>query len=420
VAGDAEWRELLKYEKGEIEKLDLSLHTGTRIVSIDRDERLVTDDRGKVHPYDRLIVATGSRAFVPPGAPVGEPGVFTMRNRRDAESLRASIGAGGHVLIVGGGLLGLELAASLVGSGIHVTIVEAGGRLMERQLDPLAGELLMDFVEEGGINVHLNDQVQGVRSEGEGERRNLWVLLRSGRYIRADAVVYAVGTRPNSELLSDAGVACGRGVLVNDRLQCSDPAIYAIGEIAEHRGRLHGITLAAEEQALVAARHLAGDPLASYEGSVGVNILKFSGMTLCSIGLPMIPPGEKGYEEIVLLDRADRYYKKCIVRDDRLVGAILMGGREEFQEFRDLIAQGTELSERRRELLRGGPAREPVEGRVVCSCVQVGEGNLVRRIVAGCHDLEGLMADSGAGTGCGSCRGELRRLLEIQIPAEVA
>jgi ferredoxin-nitrate reductase len=200
-------------------------------------------------------------------------------------------------------------------------------------------------------------------------------------------------------------------------MQTSDPAIYAIGEIAEHRSRLHGITLAAEEQAVVAARHLAGDPLAIYEGTVGVNILKFAGLTLCSIGLPEIPPREKGYEEIVLLDRAERYYKKCIVRDDRLVGAILMGGREEFQEFRDLIAQGTELSERRHELLRGGPGREAVEGKLVCSCLQIGEVNLARRIAAGCHDLDSLMSETGAGTGCGSCRGELRRLIEIQLPA---
>ena len=406
------WEDLLKFRRGELEKLDLRLHASTAIATVDRQRRVVIDDRGTEHPYDRLVVATGSRAFVPAGSPVGEPGVFTLRTRADADRLKAHLVRGSRVLVVGGGLLGLELTAALCEGGIDVTIIELGARLMERQLDATAAELLVRFVEEMGVAVRVNDQVREIERRVESGTEHLGVTLKSGPTLSFDAVVLAVGTRPNTELLASAGVDCARGVLVNDHLQSSDPLIYVMGEAAEHRGVLHGITAAAEEQADVVARHIAGDTLATYAGSVRMNVLKLAKLDLCSIGLPVVPAGEDGYEEVAFLDRAEGYYKKCIIKDDRLVGAILVGDKAEFADFRDLIHSGLELSERRKRLLRSGAAPEPAIGRIVCACGNVGEGNILRAAESGCMELDEICTSSGAGLGCGSCKPEISRLLD--------
>src|SRR5690606_25257734 len=272
------------------------------------------------------------------------------------------------------------------------------------------GQLLLDFVEEKGIRVHLNDEVQHI---GLAETRGLLrAHLKSGKVITAHAAEYAVGTRPNVEFLQDCGLEMGRGVLVNDYMQSNDPDIFAMGEIAEHDGKLYGITSAAEKQADVVAGFLNGDLMSLFEGAVFMNILKFSDLDLCSIGMSEIPAGSGGYDEILFIDQSMRYYKKCIVKDDRLVGAILVGDKSEFPEFKTLIEGRIELSEKRMKLLRAGQAGEPVSGRVVCSCNQVGEGNLVKLIESGCSTLNELCQASGAGFGCGSCKPEVNRILK--------
>ncbi len=412
------WESLLKFKENEIEKLNIRLHASTAIKQIDRKNKIVVDDTGEVHTYDKLIVGTGSRAFVPPGEPIGEPGVFTMRTRADADALKSHLGRDAHVLIIGGGLLGLELAAALNEIDLDITIVQLASRLMERQLDALSAELLMEFVGEKGISVHINDQVKQLQTEGHpGYERDkgIGAILKSGKKLNCDAVVYAIGTRPNVEILKEAKVECGRGVLVDDSLQTSDPSIFAMGEIAEHRGKLNGITAAAEQQADIIARNLTGDSLAMYEGSVSMNILKFSDLDLCSIGMPVVPSGEEGYEEILFIDKSERYYKKCIIKDDRLVGAILMGDKNEFAEFKDLIESKMELSNMRKTLLRSGQAREPVLGKTVCSCNHVGRGNIEKLIETGCDDFRELCKKSGAGLGCGSCKPEVRQILDEKL-----
>jgi ferredoxin-nitrate reductase len=200
-------------------------------------------------------------------------------------------------------------------------------------------------------------------------------------------------------------------MIVNDYLQTSDPDIFAIGEIAEHNGKTLGITSAAEKQADVAAHFINGDVQQRYEGSVPMNILKFADLDLCSIGMADIPPGSEGYDEILFIDKSMRYYKKCIIKDDRLVGAIMIGDKAEFAEFKGLIEDNIELSERRMQLLRSGKGAEPVVGKLVCSCNQVGAGNLEKLILAGCQSLRELCQSSGAGLGCGSCKPEIQQLL---------
>jgi ferredoxin-nitrate reductase len=286
---------------------------------------------------------------------------------------------------------------------------------MQRQLDGVAAELLARHVTEIGIDLRLSDQTRSITRIQGSDTDALSIVLGSGEAFEVRAVVIAVGTRPNIELLAEAGVTCNRGVLVDDRMQTSDPSIYAVGEIAEHRGALHGVTAAAEEQAEVAARSIAGDPVALYAGSVAMNILKFADFDLCSMGIPVAPGGETGYDEIVLLDRARGFYKKCIVKDDRLVGAILIGDKAELADFRTLVATGLELADRRDRLLRGGSAVEAPIGKVVCSCGNVGAGNIERVVGRGHDTLESVCAASGAGVGCGSCKPEIRRILDALV-----
>jgi ferredoxin-nitrate reductase len=317
------------------------------------------------------------------------------------------------VLIIGGGLLGLELAASLAEIDINVSILQLGSRLMERQIDNLSGQLLLDFVDEKDIKVYLNDQVKSI--DLSRSSKGLTAHLKTGIVLNVDAIVYAVGTKPNIEFAQEAGIETARGVIVNDYLQTNDPDVFAVGEIAEHNGKTLGITSAAEKQADIAARFINGDVQSRYDGAVPMNILKFSDLDLCSIGLAEIPVDEEGYDEILFIDKSMRYYKKCIIKDDRLVGAIMIGDKSEFAEFKSLIENNIELSERRMQLLRSGKTAEPVVGKLVCSCNQVGKGNLQQRIEAGCHSLSELCQATGAGLGCGSCKPEISQILKEQL-----
>lgn len=412
------WEDLLKFKsEEEMNKLNIHLFIQNGIESIDRSNKTVTDEKGRVHHYDTLILATGSRAFIPPDMPMHLPGTFTMRSRLDADKLKEYLNYQGEVLIAGGGLLGLELAAALREINVGVTIVQLGSRLMERQLDPMASSLLREKIEEMGVKLFMNNQIAHLDSR-EADK-TVKISLKGGQEITCNAVVLAIGTRPNMELAKSAGLVCGRGIKVNDYLQTSDPAIYAMGEIAEHQGKLNGITAAAEMQADIAARYITGDLLSLYKGSVPMNILKFAELDLCSIGIPEIPANGEGYEEILLIDTAQTYYKKCIVHQDRLVGAILMGDKSEFAEFKSLIEERTELSKKRQELLRGQSNQEPMLGEMVCSCGNVGHGNITKAIEGGCQDFRQLCQQTGAGLGCGSCKPEVKNILDTTMPALV-
>jgi ferredoxin-nitrate reductase len=273
-----------------------------------------------------LILATGSRSFVPRDVPRDLKGVFTMRSRNDADGLLGHLKINSHVLIVGGGLLGLELATSLREMAIEVSIIQRISRLMERQLDAIGSELLGEEIEERGIQVIYNDEVKSLT----GKTALQSVRLASGRVVACDAIVYAIGIEPNIEIAKAAGLPCNRGVIVNDYLQTGDPRIYAMGEIAEHNSKLFGITSAAEEQAGILVKYLNGDLCSYYSGSLLMSILKVEGLNLCSIGEIESVKGDPNYQEIIYLDKAKRYYKKCIVYQDKLVGAILIGDKSEF------------------------------------------------------------------------------------------
>ncbi|MEH6407001.1 MAG: molybdopterin-dependent oxidoreductase, partial [Leeuwenhoekiella sp.] len=372
VTEELSWEQLLKIKEKELTRLNIQIHGNNLIKEIDRKNNCVTDANGFHHRYDRLILATGSRPFIPKEAQLKLPGRFTLRNKNDADRFKQHLESinlpteDKHVVIVGGGLLGLELAAALKHKNVKITIVQRSSSLMERQLDKISSKLLALDVQERGIQIYFDNEVSTVFDEEDGDGIN--ITLRSGKMINAHAIVYAIGTRPNIEIGKGAGLTCARGIKVNRHMQTSDQNIFAIGEIAEYKDKLFGITSAAEEQANVLVNYIAGDISSWYDGSVLMNILKFNDLNLCSIGELNVPENDDSYEEIIFTDVSKRYYKKCIIKDDLLVGAVLMGDKNEFAEFKMLIESKIELADKRDELLRGASTNKPVIGKLVCSC----------------------------------------------------
>jgi ferredoxin-nitrate reductase len=410
ISGEQQWEQLVKMKDEEEPGYNIRLLRGVSVEKIDRANKSVIDSTGVRTTYDILLMATGSRSSVPKNVPT-LPGIFTMRSRTDADNFKRHIPRNAHVVIVGGGLLGLEMAASLREIGVSITIIHRTSRFLNRQLDELGSQMLHEEMVDQGCDIYYNDEVQLFY----GRSKLTGISLKSGRKINCDAMILAIGTTPNLEIAKECGLECRRGVVVNERLQTSDPNVYAIGEIAEFEDVIYGITSGAEQQAEVVASYLNGDIASYYKGTLFMNIIKIHGFDLCSIGIPECI--DHTYEEIVFIDKAKRYYKKCIVHQDRLVGAILIGDKSEFLEYKDLIASKTELSEKRLQLLRSGKKSEPVLGKLVCSCNNVGAENIRNKINSGCTDLKEICATTGAGSGCGSCKPEVKRLLDEALQA---
>ncbi|MDP4265155.1 MAG: molybdopterin-dependent oxidoreductase [Bacteroidota bacterium] len=414
INGSLRWDHLIKMTSQEEQDYNIRLHRGVSVEHIDTREKKITDSNGEIHSYDKLVLATGSRAAMLRDVPAMN-GIFTMRNRMDADAFKSHIDPGkGRVAIIGGGLLGIELAASLREINMEVTIIQRISRLMDRQLDPLGSQLLSEELIDKGIDIYYNDEVDRFL----GDRSVTGIHLKSGLLIECQAIVIAIGTIPNIEIARQSGIECKRGVIVDEYLRTSEPGIFAIGEIAEFNGFLYGITAAAEQQAGIVARYLQGDISKYYEGSLLMNILKMRGTEVCSLGMVECAD-DPAYEEVVFIDKAKRYYKKCIIHNDRLVGALLIGDKVEFLEFRNLIENKTELSDKRLQLLRSGKSSVPLLGKLVCSCNNVGEGNLQQKIQEGCKDHLQLCQLTGAGMGCGSCRPEVKVLLEKELKTTV-
>jgi ferredoxin-nitrate reductase len=405
VAGERGWSELTTADQDEVARLHVGLRCGVGAVAIERDVRLVRLADGSQLPYDHLVMATGSRPAdqLPARRPSG--GVHGLRRRRDAEAIIAAASPGRGAVIVGAGLLGLELADALRRRGMAVTVVQRSDRCMGRVLDAVAAGHLASLLRGRGIDLRLNAIITAI----EGDAQPSAVVLADGVRIPADLVVMATGTVPNDDLARACGLAAGRGIAVDDRLATADPRISAIGEVASWRGRSAGTTAECQAQAAVLVAHLAGDPHARYRGPLAANILKIDGLALASVGVVDEQPGD---EVVRFEDPALHQYQKAVVRAGRLVGAILLGDTSAFPRLHDLVLNGTELDDLRQTLLRPGGAATPVQGRLICSCRQVGETTVREAIAAGACDVAAVAAATGAGTGCGSCRGEVRRVLD--------
>jgi nitrite reductase (NADH) large subunit len=324
----------------------VTLRYGERATQVDAAARNVTLAGGTQLAFSKLVFATGSQPVKPDIPGMDLPGVLTFRDVDDVNAIAATKAAGARVVVIGGGLLGLEAAYGLAKAGARVTLLHLMDRLMERQLDQRAALMLKRAVEAKGIAVRL--QAQTVRIAGSGGVEA--VELRDGTTIAADTVVVAVGIRANIGLARAAGLEVGRGIVVNDHLETSTAGVHAIGECAEHRGCCYGLVEPAYEQAQLLARRLAGER-ASYPGSVLATNLKVSGVNVFSAGDFLAATDEA--EEIVFSDPAVGIYKKLIIAHDRLVGAVLFGDTADGLWYLDLIRAGSSVAHIRDDLVFG-------------------------------------------------------------------
>jgi len=324
----------------------VTLRYGERATQVDAAARSVTLAGGTQLAFSKLVFATGSQPIKPDIPGMDLPGVLTFRDVDDVNAIAATKAAGARVVVIGGGLLGLEAAYGLAKAGARVTLLHLMDRLMERQLDQRAALMLKRAVEAKGIAVRLQAQTARIAGSGRVEA----VELRDGTTIAADTVVVAVGIRANIGLARAAGLEVGRGIVVDDHLETSTAGVHAIGECAEHRGCCYGLVEPAYEQAQLLARRLAGER-ASYPGSVLATNLKVSGVNVFSAGDFLAATDEA--EEIVFSDPAVGIYKKLIIAHDRLVGAVLFGDTADGLWYLDLIRAGSSVAHIRDDLVFG-------------------------------------------------------------------
>jgi nitrite reductase [NAD(P)H] large subunit len=407
---------------------DITLHTGTRVTRIDRYARQVSAADGTVTPYDKLIIATGSRAFVPDIPGIHRPGrgyhqgVFAFRTLDDTRNMIRYARDHERAVVIGGGLLGLEAARGLQNHLTRITLLHAAPHLMNTQLDAQAGAILRRSVEQLGIEV-----VTAARTtEILGKDSVTGVKLADGRVIGCDVVVIAAGIRANAEVAELSGLPVERGIVVDDQLRVHDEAdIYAVGECVQHRGETYGLVAPLWEQARVLADHLTGaDPHAAYHGSRVATKLKVAGVDVASMGLK---EAELDTDETVVFSEPRRgVYKSVIIRDDRLVGATLVGDVGKVAFLMQAFDRGLALPEERVSLLfdLGGPPAEVSAAELapeaqVCNCNGVSKQTLVDTVHGGCRTVSGVMDKTRAGKGCGTCKSLVQQIVEWAAGGEV-
>lgn len=419
LAGEQTFEEIILNDLAWYDDNRIDLRLGRTVVEIDRAGRRVLADDGSVAEYDRLLIATGSTPFILPIPGKDLDGVIGYRDIADTERMMETAKTHRHAVVIGGGLLGLEAANGLKLRGMEVTVVHLGDWLLERQLDRTAGALLQGALEARGLVFRLATQTRALHDDGNG--RVAAVEFADGEVIPADLVVMAAGIRPSAELAEKAGLACNRGITVDDTLLTSDPAIYAVGECASHRGIAYGLVAPLFEQAKVCAAHLAGVGGAVYEGSVTSTKLKVTGIDLFSAGDFM---GGEGTETITLSDPIGGVYKKLVIKDDVLVGACLYGETGDGGWYFRQIREGQSVAETR-DLLMFGEAALAGSGEAgqnkalamtddteVCGCNGVCKGSIVQAIQEhGLVSLDEVKKHTKAASSCGSCAGLVEQIL---------
>ena len=418
LAGEKKFEEIVLNDDNWYRDNGITLHKGREVVTIDRRRHTVTASDGTEAPYDRLLLATGSNPFLLPVPGKDLPGVIGFRDLRDVETMLAAAGEFQHAVVIGGGLLGLEAANGLLKHGMKVTVVHLPELLMERQLDAPAARMLKKSLEARGLEFVM----QGVTEEIIGRKRVQGVRLKDGRELTADLVVMAVGIRPSIDLAKRAGIYCERGILVNDTMQTYDPAVYAVGECVQHRGQTYGLVAPLFEQAKVCANHLAHFGIARYEGSMTSTKLKVTGIDLFSAG---DFHGSEGTEEIVLQDAGAGVYKKVVLKDNRIQGAVMYGDTMDGAWYFQLMRDGTDVAGMRDKLLfgqahLGDSGHGDIKSRVasmpdtteICGCNGVCKGAIVKSITdKKLFTLDEVRAHTKASSSCGSCTGLVEALL---------
>jgi nitrite reductase (NADH) large subunit len=415
----------------------IRLRSGVTVKRLDTTRKLVETDNGFLDRYDTAVFATGSQPLVPGIAGVtvagGElrAGVFVYRTMNDCLAMRDHARGAASAIVLGGGLLGLEAAKVLGDAGLHVTVVHARETLMNAQLDPLAGEMLARQMERFGIFVRTGRTIEAVHGrkpddDGAAPRNDIGepgdgpiesVTLDDDRTLPADMLVLACGVRPRVDVARASGLPINKGIIVNDALATEVPGVYALGECSEHRGQIYGIVAPAWEQATVLADILTGTGGASrprYEGSRLYVRLKVAGIDVATIGDAMGSMDPLETDDVLeVVEQRRSTYRKLIMREGKLVGAMLVGNTGAAASLVQLFDRGDALPADPLEALcptMVATAVAPGE-RVVCTCNKVTEGAIAACIAGGCDSVEAVGVATRAGTGCGSCKNDLGRLV---------
>ncbi|MEM8631830.1 MAG: nitrite reductase large subunit NirB [Pseudomonadota bacterium] len=419
LAGDKTYEEIVTHDGSFYVEAGVHCRFGERVTAIDRQARTVTGETGAPVPYDKLVFATGSNPFMIPLPGHDLEGVIAYRDLEDTERMMA-LEAGQKAVVIGGGLLGLEAAAGMQARGVDVTVVHLMGHLMERQLDEAAGYLLRKELVSRGINVLVSTTSQEILGEN-GKVRAL--RLENGTELPCDLLVMAVGIRPNIALAGEAGLATGRGIHVDDQMITSDADVLAIGECIEHDGQLFGLVAPLYDQAKVAAATLAGEAAAFLNRETATK-LKVTGCDLFSAG--DFADGDDR-EDIVYRDPARGVYKRLVLKDDRLIGAVLYGETTDGSWFHGLIKDAENVAEMRETLIfgpafQGGTPLDPMAAVAalpadaeICGCNGICKSQITGAIEGGAHSLDDVRAQTKASSSCGTCTGLVEQLLAVTL-----
>jgi len=347
LSGEKSFAEIMLHSADWYAEKGIRFIAGDAAIAIDRSRKQVHTQKGEVVAYDRLILATGSKPFMPPIPGAELEGVISFRDIQDVNRMLDYCKTKQNAVVIGGGLLGLEAAYGLKQQGMNVTVLHLMDRIMDRQLDMKASQMLKKSIEDKGIRIITEantEELLGI----DGHVTQL--RLKDGTMLDADLVVFAVGIRPNKTLAEQAGLRCNRGVLVNDTMQTYDPSIYAVGECIEHRGQTFGLVEPLWGQAFICATHLAEHGRLTFKAPTVPTQLKVSGCDVFSAG--NFEP-QDDFEDIVLNDEKRQIYKRIIIQQDKVIGAVLFGDTEDGAWYAELIADQTPISNIRSKLLFG-------------------------------------------------------------------
>ncbi|HTK05974.1 MAG TPA: nitrite reductase large subunit NirB [Ktedonobacteraceae bacterium] len=407
----------------------ITLHAGKRVTAIDPIAKVVRAGDELVEPYDKLVIATGSSPFVPAlenlAGEDGEmkAGIFLFRTMDDCQRMIEYAGNAQKAVVIGGGLLGLEAARGLLNRGIEAHVAHVTTHPMNVQLDPPAGKILQKSLETMGVRLHLQKRANAAL--GNGHVTGL--AFEDGSALDCDMLIISTGIRPNVALAQQAGLAVEQGIIVNDDLSCKDAAdIYALGECVQHRGQTYGLVAPIWEQAQVLAEHLTSETTqALYRGSQISTKLKVMGVELAVMGEK--DPCCEDDEVVTYTEPGRGIYKKLIIHDERLVGAIVMGDGQTVPKLLQLFDRKGPVPENRAELLfslsgesKGTGVADLPDDAQICNCNGVTKGKIVASVNSGKRTLKTLCAATRAGTGCGTCKAQVQELLELTAGDQLA
>ena len=424
LSGEKTYEDIIIHDDAWYAQHNITLHKGAKVTQIDRANKTVTTQNGVTETYDKLVLATGSNPFIIPCPGHDLKGVLAYRDLDDTEAMMAAAKKGGRAIVIGGGLLGLEAAAGLKMQGMDVTVLHLMPTLMERQLDTSAGYLLEKELESRGIDIRCEantKQILGIDAV-EG------VELDDGTVIHADLVVMAVGIRPNMQIAQDAGLKVNRGIVTNAAMQTSDPDIYSVGECAEVGGMVYGLVAPLYQMARVAAGHLAGNTDGAFAHQETPTKLKVTGVDLYSVG-DFAEGADR--DDIVLRDAKAGTYKRVILQDNKIIGAVLYGATEDGAWYNEMLKSGENIAEMRDTLIfgqahQGGGAMDPLaavanlaDDAEICGCNGITNGQIVKVIGdKGLTSLAEVRAHTKASASCGTCTGLVEGVMALTLGDE--